>query len=509
MEPSHKKDNKKRKHKGSKKRKKRKKHQKSSFATKEARAAGRAFTAIEQYVGTSTDCASTAALRDLRYRLSRLLHMGIDPAMVVDRSGRTLLHRAVLHNNVEVCSLLINTLGDDMVNLIAGSEDASTALHYACLNKNAAICHLLWKHGADTGIKNALGMTVDEMGFVALVSEGERQIKERERKDAEWHSLDQLMKRKRERDNELCKEEGAQVTSEEEEIEDKGEEKRHENEDESDGGIQDGNGEKPLGDHEAKESNLSFERWKKMENRKWCWEKEELDWKERLADEWASECNLSNEEWASHGPEMNAHMPEDEEKWKDWVWREMAHRASQRWGQDHADFYDASARKQREKANAEREREKERETKEKIEREEAERELQRRKVEDEQREQDWRRLESAWTAFEAKLCAPRENTAEIHDIGLMDIPFPDIEKDEQNGHTLGGFNFLAVDVSEETKAKFLRTVFLRWHPDKFEQRVGQRLKHEDKLKAMALVTRITQHITALKSLLSVRISKET
>lgn len=42
--------------------------------------------------------------------------------MVVDDSGRTPLQRAVLEDNAQVCRLLIDVLGSDTINMVAGSE---------------------------------------------------------------------------------------------------------------------------------------------------------------------------------------------------------------------------------------------------------------------------------------------------------------------------------------------------------------------------------------------------
>ena len=85
---------------------------------------------------------------------------------------------------------------------------------------------------------------------------------------------------------------------------------------------------------------------------------------------------------------------------------------------------------------------------------------------------------------------------------LKDIPFPDIEQDEQNEHTLGGFNVLAEDLTLEEKKKVLRGLFLRWHPDKFRQRYGHLLHEADREPIMDMITRITQHIAKIKSTLN-------
>src|SRR4051812_16918438 len=85
---------------------------------------------------------------------------------------------------------------------------------------------------------------------------------------------------------------------------------------------------------------------------------------------------------------------------------------------------------------------------------------------------------------------------------LKDIPFPNIEKDEQNAHSLGGFNVLADHITIVEKKKALRELFLRWHPDKFQQRYGHLFHDADKESIMEHVTRITQQVAKIKGVLN-------
>lgn len=508
----------KKKHKKEEHREKRRKRKDAEppHATKEAKVAGRLFAAINRCgSGQKASTTSAAALHDVRYYTARLLRLGTDPTLVVDETGRTLLHRAVLQNNATLCRYLIDTLGRDMVNLVSGSEDASTALHYACLNESAEICHMLHRSGAETGIKNALGIVATEIGFEALRRKGEQLEAERQQREAEWRAMDERMKAggfdardTPRRHEDATSSKRRQPKAEEEPSDDDDDEQ----DGEEDFHVFDYT---ELGKKTPKKKRKrpgtaddgdAFERWKEMERNKWRRQQEEQDWNERLAEEFASEGgHMWHDQWADMDAGGGGGNHLSEEEWKDWVRKEMGRKASRRWGQDHGDFYDAKARKRREEERKERERrerEKERETKERIEREEKEREAQRQKVEAKRQADDWKRLEREWVAFEEALNARRKEGNEASDLGLADIPFPDIERDEETGHTLGGFNFMTEETTADDKTKFLRTLFLRWHPDKFEQRVGHRLKQEEKVQVLAHATRITQHITRLKDLLA-------
>jgi len=314
---------------------------------------------------------------------------------------------------------------------LLSAQDASTALHYACLNESAEICHMLHRSGAETDIKNALGIATTEIGFEALRRKGEQLEAERQQREAEWRAMDERMKAGGfdARDSSRLHEDAAsskrrQPKAEEEpRDEDDGEQ-----DDEEDFHVYDYT---ELGKKAPKKKRKrpgtaddgdAFERWKEMERNKWRRQQEEQDWNERLAEEFASEGgHMWHDQWADMAVGGGGnHLGEEE--WKDWVRKEMGRKASRRWGQDHGDFYDAKARKRREEERKEqerREREKERETKERIEREEKEREAQRQKVEAKRQADDWKRLEREWVAFEEALNARRKEGNEASDLGTF------------------------------------------------------------------------------------------
>lgn len=299
-------------------------------------------------------------------------------------------------------------------------------------------------------------MTADDMGFAALRSEGDRRHKEDLEREEEWRLLDLSMRQRAG----IPRTPGDSITDDQEELDTRQETQDEEN---SEGSH---NKEEPLFEEECHifdytegshsknkrptpKPSLDFERWKEMERNKWRREQEEREWAEKLQEEMGEDgAYLRN--WCDR-EDPTAHL--DDEQWKDWIRKEMARKASKRWGADHADFYDTNAQKRQEEQRKDHERRKrqaEADNKARLEREEQEKEAKMLKLEKEKRKLDWERLEHEWTLFESSL-GSRESlsTLECHsqiiELNLTflyaeytDIPFPNIEDDEKSGQTLAG-----------------------------------------------------------------------
>jgi ankyrin repeat protein len=105
-------------------------------ATKREKLTKRLFAAISRCgsgraAGGDTATDAAVALHDVRYYTARLLRLAASSpsssadaalAVVVDDTGRTPLHRAVMQDNAALCRYLIDALGRDVVNMVAGSE---------------------------------------------------------------------------------------------------------------------------------------------------------------------------------------------------------------------------------------------------------------------------------------------------------------------------------------------------------------------------------------------------
>jgi hypothetical protein len=129
------------KHKKKKKKKSKVKHRKrkrdeqqpAHARTKREKLTKRLFAAISRCGSgraAGGDAATDVHLHDVRYYTARLLRLAASASssadaalvVVVDDTGRTPLHRAVMQDNAALCRYLIDALGRDVVNMVAGSE---------------------------------------------------------------------------------------------------------------------------------------------------------------------------------------------------------------------------------------------------------------------------------------------------------------------------------------------------------------------------------------------------
>ncbi len=82
---------------------------------------------------------------------------------------------------------------------------------------------------------------------------------------------------------------------------------------------------------------------------------------------------------------------------------------------------------------------------------------------------------------------------EHESIGYRDVPWPYTKEDGVSGTR--PFILCDVDETDSSKLKkYLRAQQVRWHPDKFMQKCGQRLKESEKSKIMARVNLVSQEL---------------
>ena len=93
-----------------------------------------------------------------------------------------------------------------------------------------------------------------------------------------------------------------------------------------------------------------------------------------------------------------------------------------------------------------------------------------------------------------------QNTTESGDLlGWDDIPWP-LSKDSSGDLTkIEEFLFCNLDKETDEYKKYLREQQVQWHPDKFLQKCGTRLKEQDKDKVMERVKEIAQILNQLSS----------
>ena len=93
-----------------------------------------------------------------------------------------------------------------------------------------------------------------------------------------------------------------------------------------------------------------------------------------------------------------------------------------------------------------------------------------------------------------------QNTTESGDLlGWDDIPWP-LSKDSSGDLTkIEEFLFCNLDKETDEYKKYLREQQVQWHPDKFLQKCGTRLKEKDKDKVMERVKEIAQILNQLSS----------
>ena len=114
-----------------------------------------------------------------------------------------------------------------------------------------------------------------------------------------------------------------------------------------------------------------------------------------------------------------------------------------------------------------------------------------------------RKLQKAKESLQCKKTLYEKRYAEIFsggsntdsELGYGDIPWPD----EGDADTCLKVLLCDVDKSGDSAVyrKYLREQQVRWHPDKFLQKLGQRLKAEDHNKILAKVKEISQALNKL------------
>ena len=78
--------------------------------------------------------------------------------------GNTILHQAVLDNDVDMVSMLIEKMKDSNKNIINyQNNDGNTAFHLSLINNNNLISQLLDSAGADKTIRNNKGEYVEDI----------------------------------------------------------------------------------------------------------------------------------------------------------------------------------------------------------------------------------------------------------------------------------------------------------------------------------------------------------
>tara|TARA_B100001248_G_scaffold247505_1_gene219042 strand:- start:1137 stop:1673 length:537 start_codon:yes stop_codon:yes gene_type:complete len=81
-----------------------------------------------------------------------------------DEDGNTILHQAVIENNLEMVVSLLERMKDGNKNIIDfQNNEGNTAFHLAILSNNNQIAQMLDKAGADKSIKNNKGEYVDDI----------------------------------------------------------------------------------------------------------------------------------------------------------------------------------------------------------------------------------------------------------------------------------------------------------------------------------------------------------
>ncbi|EAY04552.1 hypothetical protein TVAG_244530 [Trichomonas vaginalis G3] len=71
-----------------------------------------------------------------------------------DKYDKNILHFACLHNNIEICKLILNSSFADQKFINSFKFPDKTALHYAIKNNNKEMVELLISHGADVNAQN-------------------------------------------------------------------------------------------------------------------------------------------------------------------------------------------------------------------------------------------------------------------------------------------------------------------------------------------------------------------
>lgn len=81
-----------------------------------------------------------------------------------DDQGNTILHQAVMENNIDMVISLLEKMKESNKNIIdVQNNDGNTAFHLAILNENNAIAQILDEAGADKTIRNNDGEFVEDI----------------------------------------------------------------------------------------------------------------------------------------------------------------------------------------------------------------------------------------------------------------------------------------------------------------------------------------------------------
>ena len=81
-----------------------------------------------------------------------------------DNQGNTILHQAVMENNIDMVISLLEKMKESNKNIIdVQNNEGNTAFHLAILNENNAIAQILDEAGADKTIRNNDGEFVEDI----------------------------------------------------------------------------------------------------------------------------------------------------------------------------------------------------------------------------------------------------------------------------------------------------------------------------------------------------------
>jgi ankyrin repeat protein len=81
-----------------------------------------------------------------------------------DDQGNTILHQAVMENNIDMVISLLEKMKESNKNIIdSQNNDGNTAFHLAILNENNEIAQILDDAGADKSIRNNSGEFVEDI----------------------------------------------------------------------------------------------------------------------------------------------------------------------------------------------------------------------------------------------------------------------------------------------------------------------------------------------------------
>ena len=95
--------------------------------------------------------------------INKILNMSPDFDFT-DNQGNTILHQAVMENNIDMVISLLEKMKESNKNIIdVQNNEGNTAFHLAILNENNAIAQILDEAGADKTIRNNDGEFVEDI----------------------------------------------------------------------------------------------------------------------------------------------------------------------------------------------------------------------------------------------------------------------------------------------------------------------------------------------------------